>query len=388
MEGATVPPTEPPAALTTAPARQVVPRGTRLWRVHSTQIGADEFLTSGGGIEPDGRFDGGYPSMYVSFHQTTAIAERFLRDQNFTSAGTRTLPRKKLAATVASVVETTTELTLLRLVSEQDFIALRQPDEWLVSAGERDYPLTRRWANLLRDRAANAHGIVWPSAPDMPRHTAVLFGDRCPSGSLRVVTKAAVELDDAEGTHWLTETLRHYRVRVSAPDPADRPLVFLNYRSSDDTAIVEALDRELTGRLGEPAVFRDHRSISPGTYYEADLLEKAKRCRVMLVLIGPRWEEIHGHRMLDDEDDWVRREIVAALTHRVRVVPVLVGARAMLKAGDLPEDMRRLAGLQILALQHRYTDRDVAALVDKLFDAVPLLATSHTDHVRRVASQQ
>ncbi|MGH3937876.1 MAG: RES domain-containing protein [Pseudonocardiaceae bacterium] len=383
-----MPPTEPPATLTAAPALQVVPRGTRLWRIHSAQIGAEKFLTGGGGIEPDGRFDGDYPAMYVSFHQTTAVAERFLRNRNFTSAGMRTLHRKKLAATVASVVETTTELTLLRLVSEKDFIALHQSDEWLVSAEERDYPLTRRWANRLRDQAAKTHGIVWPSAPDMPRHTAVLFGDRCPVGSLRAPAESAVELDDAAGAHWLTETLRHYRVRVSTPDPADRPLIFLNYRSSDDTAIVEALDRELTSRLGEPAVFRDHRSISPGTYYAADLLQKAKRCRVMLVLIGPRWEEIHGHRMLNDEGDWVRREIVAALTHRVRVVPVLVGARAMLKCDDLPEDIHRLAGLQILALQHHYTDRDVVALVDKLFAAVPLLATSHTDHLRRIASQQ
>jgi hypothetical protein len=187
------------------------------------------------------------------------------------------------------------------------------------------------------------------------------------------VAENSVELDDAVGARWLAETLQHYRIRVHIPDPADRPLIFLNYRSSDDTAAVELLDRELTARLGEHAVFRDHRSMGPGTYYVADLIEKAKRCRVMLVLIGPRWEQIHGHRLLDD-DDWVRREIAAALAHRVRVIPVLVGARGMLRCGDLPEDIRRLASLQVLTLKHRYTDPDVRALVDELFAAVPLLA--------------
>ena len=371
-----MPSAEPPARLAAAPTRQVIPPGTWLWRVHSGQIGADEFATSNGEGTSGGRFDspeGGYWSMYVSFHQATAVAEQFLPRRNFTSAGTRTLPRKKLAGMVISAVKTT-ELTLLRLVFEQDFVALGQSDEWLVTAGEQDYPLTRRWAGWLRDQVDSVHGIVWQSQEDMPRQTAVLFEDRCPPGVLRVVAGTSVELDDVAGARWLTDTMQHYRIRVQVPHPADRPLVFLNYRSTDDTAAVELLDRELTARLGEQAVFRDHRSITPGTRYEPELIEKAKRCKVLLVLIGPRWEQIHGHRPLDDENDYVRREIAAALAQRrVSVVPVLIGPRGLLRPEDLPQDVRALADLQVLTLKHRYTEHDVVVLVNELFATVPML---------------
>ncbi|MDQ3154121.1 MAG: RES domain-containing protein [Actinomycetota bacterium] len=357
----------------------MVPPGTWLWRVHPGRIEADEFAANNGEGASGGRFDSpddGYWSMYVSFHQTTAVAEQFLPGRTFTQAGMRTLPRKKLAGMMASAVKTTktTELTLLRLVFEEDFVALRQSDEWLVTAEEHDYPLTRRWAGWLRDQVDTVHGIIWQSRADMPRQTAVLFEDRCPPGALRVVTGTSVELDDVVGARWLTETLQHYRIRVQTPRPADWPLIFLNYRSTDDTAAVELLDRELTARLGDQAVFRDHRSIAPGTRYEPELIEKAKRCRVLLVLIGPRWEQIHGHRPLDDENDYVRREIAAALAQRrVSVVPVLIGPRGLLRPEDLPEDIRSLAGLQVLTLKHRYTQHDVVMLVNELFATVPVL---------------
>lgn len=386
--GGAVPPVEPPAALTETPAQQVIPPGTVLWRVHSRQVSAAQFTSATSGeVEPGGRFDalhGDYSSLYVSFHQTTAIAEQFLRGQGFTVAGTRPLPSTRLAGMVASPVETPTELTLLRLVSEPDFLALGQSDEWLVTAGEKHYPLTRRWAAWLRGQVGTAHGIVWQSTEDMPRQTAVLFGDRC---TVRIAPNLSVDLDDAAGARWLTETLRHYRIQVDRPDPADRPLVFLNYRSCDDTAAVELLDRELIARLGERAVFRDHRSLRPGTHFEVELIEKAQRCKVLLVLIGRYWEQAPGHRWLDDEKDWVRREIAAALKAQVHVVPVLVGARSMLKPEDLPDDIRALAGHQVVALKHRYQDRDVAELVDELFDAVPLLADAQAEYLQHAAAR-
>lgn len=145
------------------------------------------------------------------------------------------------------------------------------------------------------------------------------------------------------------------------------------------------LDRELVARLGEQAVFRDSRSLRPGTYFEDQLIEKAQRCKVLLVLIGRYWEEIEGHRWLDNEKDWVRREIAAALKEQVVVMPVLVGARDMLRPDNLPEDIRPLASRQVLTLKHRYTDRHVVELVDDLFDAVPQLTVAHADHCRRTS---
>jgi hypothetical protein len=53
-------------------------------------------------------------------------------------------------------------------------------------------------------------------------------------------------------------------------------------------------------------------------------------CDVLLALIGERWLTIsdeHGGRCLDDPDDFVRLEIEAALTRKVRVIPILVDGR-------------------------------------------------------------
>lgn len=64
----------------------------------------------------------------------------------------------------------------------------------------------------------------------------------------------------------------------------------------------------------------------------------------------------------------------------MHVVPILVGTREKLKEGELPEDVRKLAECQFRHLKHRSTERDVAILVDELFDDVPLLAKAHAEY--------
>ncbi len=54
----------------------------------------------------------------------------------------------------------------------------------------------------------------------------------------------------------------------------------------------------------------------------------------------------HGRRRLDDPEDIVRLEIEAALTRKVRVIPVLVNGAAMPRSTDLPPGLQDLAGRQ------------------------------------------
>lgn len=77
--------------------------------------------------------------------------------------------------------------------------------------------------------------------------------------------------------------------------------------------------------------------------------------------------------MLNNPEDWVRREIVIALAGDACVVPVLVGARARLSPADLPEDVRKLAFLQGPHLARAFDAEEIAKLVDLLIRDVPAL---------------
>jgi hypothetical protein len=155
--------------------------------------------------------------------------------------------------------------------------------------------------------------------------------------------------------------------------PARSPLVFVNYRATDDKA-ASYIDTELTRLLGPGTVFRDGR-MPAGTEFPAELLERSRTCPVMIAVIGERWDDTYGRRLLDDPRDWVRREIATALRHGVYLAPVLVGARARPAAADLPPDIRRLAYLQARHLRSGYDQADVRRLVTELVRDLPMLAT-------------
>lgn len=143
------------------------------------------------------------------------------------------------------------------------------------------------------------------------------------------------------------------------------PLVFINYRSTEERAAAY-LETELGHRLGPGAVFRDT-AMPAGIEFPRQLLDNARSCRLMLAIIGEKWDDRdHGLRLLRDPNDWVRIEIGTALAHGVTVVPVMVGARGRLVAGDLPSDVRQLAYLQGRHLRHGYDVHDVRRLVAEL----------------------
>lgn len=370
-----MPPTLPPQELPDTPTRYVLPAGSTLWRVHRSGRPGHEFdgprLVKGFG---GGRFDsagpGGYPYLYCSPEAGTALAERFVRDLDFSVTATRMLPRKALQHRTVSVCRTTTDLNLLSLVSGPDLAAVGQ-DGWLLSARGTDLDLTRRWAVWLRDKARWAQGIVWQSSVDMPRTTMVLFGDLCGGDALEPVGDMAHRLDDPDREGWLRYQLTPHRVVLDPVAPQEKPRIFINYRSDNAGLAAGLLDRELTRRLGDAAVFLDRRSIAPATRFPPEIIDKVRGCRLLLVLVGPGWEDARlpdGTRRLDDVDDWVRREIREAAAYRVPVAPVLVGVRPRLAEADLPEDIRFLVADQYFHLPAGFGEADVALAVDRLLE--------------------
>ena len=139
--------------------------------------------------------------------------------------------------------------------------------------------------------------------------------------------------------------------------------VFINYRGADSDTAAVLIDRELAARLGSDRVFLDSRSIPAGADFVEELLARLRACSVLVVVIGPRWltvTDAAGRRRIDDPRDWIRREIVEALSHGLRVIPVLTGDVALPTEADLPADIAGLSRRQYVPLRRRYTTVDLA----------------------------
>src|ERR1051326_6568066 len=115
--------------------------------------------------------------------------------------------------------------------------------------------------------------------------------------------------------------------------------IFINYRSGDVPFAAAMLAAELAHRFGESQIFLDGRSIEPGRDFHLALLDGVRHSALMLVLVGPQWTSPEGLRLLRDENDWVRREILAAWEHGVQVIPVLVERTERIDAALLPAEL-------------------------------------------------
>jgi chemotaxis protein histidine kinase CheA len=166
--------------------------------------------------------------------------------------------------------------------------------------------------------------------------------------------------------------------------------VFLSYRKEDTSGHALHLYEDLVERFGRENVFMDMRALEPGLDYEEAIDAALEICDVLLCLIGTRWMSAaneEGLRRLDDPDDWVSRELEAALARPgVRVIPVLVERAQMPRRLDLPKTLASLARRQAFDLSNMHFAEDVARLVAVLERVAQQKAESAA--VKREAREQ
>jgi TIR domain-containing protein len=148
------------------------------------------------------------------------------------------------------------------------------------------------------------------------------------------------------------------------------PTIFISYRREDSAGYAGRLCESLERRLGRQQVFRDVDAIGPGQDFVDAIDARLRECRALLALIGREWldaADVSGRRRLDQENDYLRLEIAAALARPdVLVVPVLVEGAAMPGPEDLPEPIRSLSRRQAVSLRDDAWDADVDRLVAAL----------------------
>jgi hypothetical protein len=118
--------------------------------------------------------------------------------------------------------------------------------------------------------------------------------------------------------------------------------LFINYRREDTRHAAGRLYDRLIQHFGEHQVVMDIDQIEPGEDFVEVINRKVGSCDAAVVAIGPIGWVRPGKRRLDDEEDFVRMEIVAALQRDIRVIPVLVDGARMPRKQDLPEALAPL----------------------------------------------
>ncbi|MEM1150913.1 MAG: toll/interleukin-1 receptor domain-containing protein [Pseudomonadota bacterium] len=138
--------------------------------------------------------------------------------------------------------------------------------------------------------------------------------------------------------------------------------VFISYRREDAAASAGRLFDHLCARLGRDEVFMDVDGIEIGADFHEVISEKVAACDALLAVIGPGWLSDR----LQQEGDFVRIEIAAALQRDVRVVPVLLDGADMPTSDQLPDALKPLARRNAATLSHVRFVEDAGRLADAL----------------------
>ncbi len=140
--------------------------------------------------------------------------------------------------------------------------------------------------------------------------------------------------------------------------------VFLSYRREDSAGYAGRLCDHLGAAFGEDQVFMDVQDIAPGQDFPQAIEHSIEGCQAVVVVIGPRWVEELKKRA--GGEDFVRREVSAALSRDITVIPVLVGGARMPVAADLPEDLARLCSREALVVSDDRFNEDARLLAQAL----------------------
>lgn len=159
--------------------------------------------------------------------------------------------------------------------------------------------------------------------------------------------------------------------------------VFISYRREDSRYITDRIADRLAERFGRPAVFMDLDSIPLGSDFRLTIQEAVSSCKVLLVVIGPRWlgATSGGGRRIDSEEDFVRLEVEAAVARQIPVIPLLVDQAAVPPAEALPPSLRQLAYQNGMPVR---PSPDFSADMDRLLAALQALGVNQATRPLRV----
>lgn len=122
-------------------------------------------------------------------------------------------------------------------------------------------------------------------------------------------------------------------------------MLAISYRREDSGPITGRIFDRLQTAFGRDKVFMDIDSIPFGVDFRTHISHTLGRCEALLVVIGDRWlgPKADGSNRIEEETDFVRLEVSAALSRDILVIPLLVDQTHMPSAKLLPDDLKGIA---------------------------------------------
>ena len=149
--------------------------------------------------------------------------------------------------------------------------------------------------------------------------------------------------------------------------------IFICYRRDDTIAEAGRLRDAIANTFSQRTVFLDHSSINAGEEWPKKLRNQLMNASVVVAIIGPQWlvaSDEFGRRRIDDQDDWVRRELETALSSKKLLLPVLVGNTKLPPSEAMPQSLRPLLDRQAIELRHSFWDHDVKLVLESIKNAL------------------
>ena len=146
--------------------------------------------------------------------------------------------------------------------------------------------------------------------------------------------------------------------------------IFICYRRKETADLTGRIYDRLAGHFGSDAVFMDVDTLLSGANYRDQIIAIIDQCSVLLAVVGTEWLTIRndqGQRRLDDPDDELRIELVAALDKGLTIIPLRAHEAALPEEGQLPQELRPLAHTEpILIRSGTGFNTDIRALIERL----------------------
>ena len=202
----------PVRGLKAAPEVERLAKGSRLWRIHSSEWPGNKPNRTVPTARRGGRFDSptGVPGcVYAADSLEGVVAEVLLRDVPLVDEGLRAVPWHHIAGRRVSVLTTTKMLNLIALHGPA--AAAIGQGLWLTKCDSGDYELTRAWGEALRAREPACPGFVWRARHDEDRMGYVLYEPAVP-GALAVTH--SLPIDEGPGLEAVRRVLMDHKVVI------------------------------------------------------------------------------------------------------------------------------------------------------------------------------